>query len=311
MSGRKSRDITGLRVGMLVARYIYKGQGSGKPTLWFCECDCGGSILKPLSDLVRTKFSSCGCTRIGPTRKDHTGVKYGKAVGVSATDKTKNSQVVWKWKCDCGAEFEAVAGNFVYKNNGSCPTCAKENSKEATRKRATTHGLSGTKEYRAWRCIKERCYNPNSQDFPDYGGRGIRMFEGWMEDFLSFYNHIGPCPTDGKFSIDRIDVNGNYEPGNVRWATDAQQARNKGKMKNNTSGVTGVHWEDKVHPNGINSTRYAVAQWHDQNGKICKKSYSVKKYGEELAFFLACEKRDLEIMRLNLQGASYAENHGK
>ena len=94
MSGRKSRDITGLRVGMLVARYIYKGQGSGKPTLWFCECDCGGSILKPLSDLVRTKFSSCGCTRISPTRKDHTGVRYGKVVGVSATDKVKNSQVV-------------------------------------------------------------------------------------------------------------------------------------------------------------------------------------------------------------------------
>ena len=112
-------------------------------------------------------------------------------------------------------------------------------------------------------------------------------------------------PKDGnKYSCDRIDNNKGYVPGNVRWATCAQQSKNKTKYANNTTGVTGVTLDEKS-PGSF----YYAAQWHDQNGKICKKSYSVKKYGEELAFFLACEKRDLEIMRLNLQGASYTENH--
>lgn len=311
---RKVRDITGLVVGKLTVKYIYKqSAGSGNHTLWFCECECGGSIVKPLSDLVRTKFSNCGCDKTKPAaRKDHTGVRYGKVVGVCATEQVVNSQVVWKWLCDCGTEFESVAGGYVHKNySPGCADCAKESVAASTRKRATTHGMSKTKEHKSWCHIKERCYNPNNQDYYNYGAKGVTLFDGWKDDFVAFYEHIGEMPKDGKrYTCDRLDNNKGYEPGNVRWATDHQQARNKKLMGNNSSGVTGVSWEDKLHPDKTTSTLYAIAQWHNLPGKACKKSYSVKKYGEELAFFLACEKRELEIMKLNLLGAGYSENHG-
>ena len=114
-------------------------------------------------------------------------------------------------------------------------------------------------------------------------------------------------PDDGqKYTCDRIDNSNGYVPGNVRWATLFQQARNQGKQINNTSGYTGVHIE-------TSNEGYvrAVAQWHDLNGKICKKSFRFKKYGEELALLCAIEARDQAIRLLNQQGTGYTENHGK
>lgn len=103
-------------------------------------------------------------------------------------------------------------------------------TKETRKHFNATHGLTKTKEYQAWARIKSRCYNINSEDYPDYGGRGITMCDEWCNSFMAFYQHVGKAP-GSQFSIDRIDNGGNYEPGNVRWATPYQQARNK---RNNT-----------------------------------------------------------------------------
>jgi len=83
-----------------------------------------------------------------------------------------------------------------------------------------------TKEYSAWHNIIDRCTNKNHKQFEHYGGSGIAICEEWRESFETFYNYIGPAPSP-KHSIDRIDNSGNYEPGNVRWATWIEQARNK------------------------------------------------------------------------------------
>lgn len=87
------------------------------------------------------------------------------------------------------------------------------------------HGMDRTPEHQAWVSMKQRCTNPNRREYIHYGGRGITVCDQWMHSFLTFYQHVGPRPSRSH-SLDRIDVNKGYEPGNVRWATQQQQKEN-------------------------------------------------------------------------------------
>lgn len=123
-------------------------------------------------------------------------------------------------------------------------------------------------------------------------------------DFLVFIADIGDIPEDlsGRVSIDRIDNTKGYTKGNIRWANDEQQARNKGMYSNNSSGANGVYNQQG---------RYWVASWYVAPNKKKSRYFSIKKYGDELALFMACEYREHQIDLLNLAGAGYTENHGK
>lgn len=104
---------------------------------------------------------------------------------------------------------------------------------------SVTHGLSKTEEYKSWCRIKYRCYNDKFSKYDRYGGRGIKIFKGWVDDFEAFYRYMGKAP-EGT-TIDRIDNDGNYEPGNVRWADWSTQQLNKSLYFNSTTGFKGVY----------------------------------------------------------------------
>jgi len=97
-------------------------------------------------------------------------------------------------------------------------------------------------EYRAWCNMKSRCYWPGHNSYQHYGGRGVIVCERWLHNFDNFYYDVGPKPHK-TFSLDRIDVNGHYEPGNVRWASPLDQAHNQNLKRNNKLGCMGITYE--------------------------------------------------------------------
>lgn len=110
------------------------------------------------------------------------------------------------------------------------PRGTKKKPPKSDRVTCTTHGKSHDPkyalEYKSWGAMKSRCLNPNYHGYSRYGGRGITIYEPWINDFQAFYDYIGPRPT-ASHSLDRINNDGNYEPGNVRWATPLQQTQNR------------------------------------------------------------------------------------
>lgn len=174
------------------------------------------------------------------------GETYGRLVVLEKVDPyiSPDGKKASKWlcKCSCGTEVEVV-GNHLRKGNTQSCGCLRE---ERLKDKCITHGLSKSKEYKTWSGMKKRCYNINAEDYSYYGGRGITICPEWINDFPAFYNYVGKAPSPNH-SIDRIDENGNYEPGNVEWSTSQIQAlRRREIFKNNTSGCKGVAWHKRT-----------------------------------------------------------------
>lgn len=153
--------------------------------------------------------------------QDLTGMKFGRLTVLREDGRSNDGHVKWLCQCECGNTVSVISRD-LRGGQQSCGCYRAIKSRETHR----THGKSNTRLYRIWRGMRSRCRDGKSPGYKNYGGRGIRICDEWYDDFQTFYLWANSNGYRDNLSIDRINVNGHYEPSNCRWATQKQQANN-------------------------------------------------------------------------------------
>ena len=152
-------------------------------------------------------------------------MKYGRLTVLGESpDRSSDGRVMWRCRCDCGTEIVRIAKAVKSGNTKSCG-CINKERLTAQNKATAKHGMTGTRAHTAWINMQERCLNPNHNSYHRYGGRGVKICQRWLDSFTNFHDDMGDPPKG--MSLDRIDVDGDYEPSNCRWATDEEQSNNR------------------------------------------------------------------------------------
>lgn len=160
---------------------------------------------------------------------DRSGQRFGRLLVTEEAGRNALKKVLWKCICDCGAQLVVPSGSLVTGNTTSCGCALKD--------AITKHGGFGKSSYNTWRAMMRRCNNPNDKDYKRYGALGVKVCEQW-HDYLQFEKDMGE--PSGDETLDRINVYGNYEPSNCRWAGVETQNRNVRVRSNSKTGVIGV-----------------------------------------------------------------------
>ena len=168
---------------------------------------------------------------------DLTGQVFGRLTVIERVDLPTKSYAVWLCKCSCGRVKKVRSCHL---RNGVIVSCGCYH-KEKISKGRRTHGETKTRLYNTWKNMKSRCYWKGHEFYRIYGGRGITVCDEWKNSFETFRNWALEHGYSDKLTIDRIDVNGNYEPSNCRWITQKEQCHNK-----NTNRVVEYHGKKGV-----------------------------------------------------------------
>lgn len=208
---------------LVVLNLVTTIKGRGK--IYAFVCDCGKYVQVEGRKVKSGHTKSCGCLNIQKVRErrlnDKSNQRFGKLTVLNEYESRdeigKRNGVYWRCLCDCGNEKWIISQDLKEGENGvkSCGCLVK------------THGMSYTRTYKIWSGIKDRCLNPNQTGYENYGGRGIKICERWLR-FENFHSDMGEAPNN--YSIERIDVDGNYCPENCKWIPENKQQINRRKV---------------------------------------------------------------------------------
>lgn len=165
-----------------------------------------------------------------PKLHDLTGQKFNRLTVINR-DNSSKKRSKWFCKCDCGKVLEnSVPSDSIISGKRKSCGCLR---REKIIDKFTKHGKTKSKEYRIWQNIKNRCYNKNVKCYSGYGGRGIYLYDEWIDDFEKFYDYISSLDNfkNKDYTLDRIDNNLSYIPNNLRWTSPRSQARNRRNNK--------------------------------------------------------------------------------
>lgn len=207
-----------------------------------CRCDCGKIVTPEIHALTCGRARSCGCLhreltsavgrRTGPLQRKHhagPGERFGRLVVVrEAAPHVPNGHWQAECRCDCGQMMTAGIGDLRRGNTKSCG-CLQADVRRVNGALTVDHGLWSHPLYKTWSSMIRRCTNSQDKSYSNYGGRGISVYPDWLNGptmFISWIeDNLGARPNG--MSLDRINNDGDYEPGNIRWATAMQQRHNR------------------------------------------------------------------------------------
>lgn len=249
-------EMIGKTFGRLTVKK-YLGRSERGDNMWKCVCTCGSEVVGRTSLVSHDKAGCKICKRASGAKaeKQRTYLlnkTFGRLTVLEYDGSTKYYAGKWKCQCTCGNIVSVRSAHLLQGTTKSCGCYARE----AAARSGAVHGLHTHPLYAVWSQMKDRCFNPNNKFYQRYGGREITVCEDWRYDFLTFYRWAIHNGYKEGLTIDRIDNDDNYEPGNCRWATQEIQMQNTSLTKINPKKVVKIRMDPRI--NSVIAKAYGV-----------------------------------------------------